>query len=919
MYESHFGFHRQPFQSAGTDQSFFESACVREVVPQILHTLRSDLGMAVLTGPGGSGRTTALRHIQSLLAREGRPVLCSGACLNAPGHLDTLLFNASQQLAGAPGSSPAKVSSKALLPSPSLTDLLRKSSEFWGPVFLLIDDAHLVPAATLNEIRAMTEDVWNGRSMVRCLASGPLSFEEDLARPDHMDFSRRIRCHVFLKPLNSRESVDFLDFQIAAAGGRLAGTFTKTALELIVQASDGLPRCLSLLADESLLQACREKQSRVGEDTVRKALSHLQHLPYAWSVSPRQDDSDEMPDHAPTESINIPAARSEAPPVNRSSSDSMMYSATNSIAVVEFGSSGVIEVGGPQSEPPRALEASASPPAPHDISILETPANEPAATVSESHIEIPDDAHKQQPGDLRGVLFEIGNRYATSRTLVDVPDAIDAEATDFVDVTDCVDLLNEFPDESSVSAVEIGLTYSQPAMASESEFEETQAVSNSQLEMAFAALDSTDGITGECAADEVLQLEGAAVFANLTGNALSQRIPVFDRYTWLSLGREVPSGGYSVSSSSRLKQPFSEALPHDVTSMPWNDEHSPVFTGRIPVSTVSDSEILAQLHLAELEPELHGIVEFPISAGNQWQTEQLAARGFQIVVTDEGTENEHLGASELQPSYSIASIESEGEADSGTDVAVEEFQRPSLFVRNAMTELRSLNRPDASWRDGQLVFGEMPWAVSGAAKEAIFSTQEISPHTDLNTDSCPSASIAEVVAAAPINSPDSDARPTLDTSALPSLPSVAETPGPLLSSELLSSDDVLPLARSLAELQDEVTSFHESTPDRQRDNRFDQQSGREATSVFHAEALTPQASTTESLVSQARHRLMEDPADTNACLHSETLVHTPSAPDSMACLLSDCESESSEFKSESGRPIRLTQLFTRLRQKKCSN
>jgi type II secretory pathway predicted ATPase ExeA len=917
MYESHFGFHRQPFQSAGTDQSFFESACVREVVPQILHTLRSDLGTAVLTGPGGSGRTTALRHLQSLLAREGRAVLCSGACLNAPGYLDTLLFNASQQLAGTPGSSRSKVSSQTSLPGLSLTDQLRKSSEFWGPVFLLIDDAHLVPAVTLNEIRAMTEDVWNGRSMVRCLVSGPLSFEEDLARPDHMDFSRRIRCHLFLKPLNSRESVDFLDSQIAAAGGRLAGAFTKTALELIVQASDGLPRCLSLLADESLLQACREHQSRVDEDTVRKALSHLQHLPYAWSVSPRPDDNDEMQDRAPTESISIPTALAADQSVDRSSSHSTMHSGMNAVAVVEFGSSGVIEIGVPQSEPTREPDASAVSETPYDPSSFESLAHEATSTVSETQIDIPEEIDKQHQGDLRNVLFEIGNRYATSRTLVDVPDAIDAEATDFVDVTECVDLMNDFGVESDASPVESGLTDLQHAMASESGYEETQA-SIPSLEVVFSASDTAYGINEESAADEELQLDGVAVFANLTGTALAQRIPVFDRYTWLSLGREVPSGSHSVSSSSRLKQPFSGALLHDVTSLPWNDEHSPVFTGRIPVSTVTDSEILARLLPADLEPELHGIVEFPINSGHQWQTEQSATRGLNVVVADEVTEIEQLVATESLLPYSTASIESEDEADTSTDVAMEEFQRPSLFVRNVVADFHSPNRPEASWRDGQLVFRETPWNRSDAANESAFSNHEISPHTGVNTDVCPSASIAEMVSAATIDARDSDRHVTLDGSAHPSLPLFAEAATPLLSSEFLSSDDVLPLARSLAELQEEVTSFRENVPERQRDNRFDEQSVRDATAASRADAAKLQASPNESLVSQIFPRLEEDQRDTNANLHLESDVRMLTVPDSSAGLLSGCEGEGAEFKTEACMPVSLSQLFTRLRQKKCA-
>ena len=53
MYEKRFGLHRKPFQSVLSDHDFFQSETFREILPGVLHALRSDLGVAVLTGPAG--------------------------------------------------------------------------------------------------------------------------------------------------------------------------------------------------------------------------------------------------------------------------------------------------------------------------------------------------------------------------------------------------------------------------------------------------------------------------------------------------------------------------------------------------------------------------------------------------------------------------------------------------------------------------------------------------------------------------------------------------------------------------------------------------------------------------------------------------------------------------------------------------
>jgi hypothetical protein len=100
MYVSHFGFHRQPFHSADAGRAFFVSESIRNILPQLLHALRSDLGIAVLTGVPGSGKTSLLRHIQQQISNEGRAIVCSGASLGTSTELFSVLLEASRKRAG---------------------------------------------------------------------------------------------------------------------------------------------------------------------------------------------------------------------------------------------------------------------------------------------------------------------------------------------------------------------------------------------------------------------------------------------------------------------------------------------------------------------------------------------------------------------------------------------------------------------------------------------------------------------------------------------------------------------------------------------------------------------------------------------------------------------------------------------------
>lgn len=283
MYQAHFGLHRQPFLGSDPARTWIESASVRRILPSLLHAIRSDLGFALLTGPAGSGKTALLRHLQGVLQSEARTLLSPGSGLNDSQTLRLTLQLATtrrQPLDASPGEPAIGV-----WPRPVLIEQLRKTFELWGPLLLLVDDAQLVPPAVLTELRSLSEETASGRSLLRAVFAAPLSFEDDLAKSSHLEFSQRIRSHEFLEPLTTAESVEFLARQIGYSGGVLSTLFTTEAIEFVVSAAGGSPRCLSLLADEALVCASVAAATRVDADLVRQALSRLRHLPYAWQAS----------------------------------------------------------------------------------------------------------------------------------------------------------------------------------------------------------------------------------------------------------------------------------------------------------------------------------------------------------------------------------------------------------------------------------------------------------------------------------------------------------------------------------------------------------------------------------------------------------------------------------------------------------
>jgi len=421
MYEQHFGLTGLPFCLNPSEWQFFESASSAEVIPQIQHALSTASGVAVVTGPEGVGKTVLLHQLQTLLSRQGQAIVIPGTSLST---VDDLYVGIRRSLRTLDGNQVAGGCNRW-----EIAEHLRNSSDFWGPVAFLVDDAHLLNSGIFTELQFLLEQRSGPQTLCRLLLAGSLSLEETLAKPELHGFAQRIRAFSFLTPLRLAEAVEYLRSRVKHAGGDLATCFASDAVELIVEAADGSPRCLNLLADEAMMLAYQQEDTQVSRATVVAALEHLKHLPHAWntSVSPEADAS-----------LN----------------DSVQTSMT-----LESSSDGVIEIGAPASaavgsapatveEPLSVVEAEESPYADDDAdddfpTLEELQQDLPRqATAAEAAI---DEHDEPNDSDVSGKTFEDGYRLAE----------LEAVGTPTVEIDDDLDRrLLEAAENASLSAAD---------------------------------------------------------------------------------------------------------------------------------------------------------------------------------------------------------------------------------------------------------------------------------------------------------------------------------------------------------------------------------------------------------------------------------------------------------------------------------
>jgi type II secretory pathway predicted ATPase ExeA len=140
---------------------------------------------------------------------------------------------------------------------------------------LVIDEAHLLPSAVLDELRLLTSFEEDSRDDLTFILAGHPQLASNLRLAVNQAFAQRIVLRVHLRPFNAGEVADYLVFRLQLAG-RSARLFLPDAIEAIRRASRGVPRLVDRLAEHSLLLALKAKKTDIDAELVTEAIDEVE-------------------------------------------------------------------------------------------------------------------------------------------------------------------------------------------------------------------------------------------------------------------------------------------------------------------------------------------------------------------------------------------------------------------------------------------------------------------------------------------------------------------------------------------------------------------------------------------------------------------------------------------------------------------
>lgn len=262
MYEQFYGLAERPFDLTPNPKYLFLTPSHREALSSLEYGMSARTGVTVLIGEAGTGKTTLIRA--TLEARD--PGKTKAIYLNNPtlSRSEFLEF-----LAGEFGLPAELALSKTRLLKELEVALVDLHREKVTPA-LIIDEAQSLPHELLEEIRLLANIETVQDKLLPIVLAGQPELAERLNHPSLRQLKQRVGLRCQLRQLNLAETGAYITARLAVAGGQAATVFTREAVMIIHERSQGIPRLVSVICHNALISGFALSQRPITASVVRE-------------------------------------------------------------------------------------------------------------------------------------------------------------------------------------------------------------------------------------------------------------------------------------------------------------------------------------------------------------------------------------------------------------------------------------------------------------------------------------------------------------------------------------------------------------------------------------------------------------------------------------------------------------------------
>lgn len=267
MYRKFYGFKDKPFELTPDPQFIYLSEIHQEALAYLRYAVREGKGFSVITGEAGTGKTSLIHMLLSQLDGQVRTCYIFNPILDPSDFLNYICEDLGIETDG------MKSRGQSLS---ALHDFLLDCFTRNERVFLIIDEAQSLEPKLLQQVRLLTNLETTKNKLLHVILMGQPELQETLEKPHFRPLKQRITVRYNLRPLNLKETRDYIIHRLKKAGSRSINLFDNRASKEIYKYSKGIPRLINIVCDNALLTGFSLDQSRIGKKIIRDVIKDLE-------------------------------------------------------------------------------------------------------------------------------------------------------------------------------------------------------------------------------------------------------------------------------------------------------------------------------------------------------------------------------------------------------------------------------------------------------------------------------------------------------------------------------------------------------------------------------------------------------------------------------------------------------------------
>ncbi len=262
-YLAKFGLEFNPFNK-NAKQFLIELSDYKQLLFRLKH-LESTLGIAIITGEPGLGKTTALRFWTSSLNKSLFKIIYVK-------HSTISICEFYRDLATEFGLEPSF--SKRINFNNIQAEINRLVIEKRITPIIIIDEANYLSSGILNDFKLLCNFDMDSKDRLILILSGSNTLRSALNFNSNVALRQRVSMNYQMQYMNKSEAKFYIDSKLKFAGLN-QNIISSEAYQQIINASNGIMRVINQIMDKALLILCNKKADLITDDIAMEAINEI--------------------------------------------------------------------------------------------------------------------------------------------------------------------------------------------------------------------------------------------------------------------------------------------------------------------------------------------------------------------------------------------------------------------------------------------------------------------------------------------------------------------------------------------------------------------------------------------------------------------------------------------------------------------